>query len=70
MADKFRTGEEWTSQGGLGRGKVKKKLTQRTLIKGHAVAAPVKDKDSDEAYPDYDPREPQQLIDPADQSDG
>jgi hypothetical protein len=42
MADKFRAGEaqEWNSHGNMGRGKVKRKLTTRTLIKGHAVAAP------------------------------
>lgn len=41
MVDKFRAGDaqEWNSHGNMGRGKVKKKLTTRTLIKGHAVAA-------------------------------
>jgi hypothetical protein len=41
MAEKFRAGEavEWNSHGNMARGKVKKKLTSRTLIKGHAVAA-------------------------------
>ena len=41
MSDKFRPGEavEWTSHGGIARGKVKKKLTSRTTIKGHQVAA-------------------------------
>ena len=40
MVDKFRAGDaqEWNSHGNMGRGKVKKKLTTRTLIKGHAVA--------------------------------
>lgn len=40
MVDKFRAGDaqEWNSHGSMGRGKVKKKLTTRTLIKGHAVA--------------------------------
>lgn len=72
MAEKFKAGEatEWNSQGNMGRGKVKRKLTQRTLIKGHAVAGPERAGARDEAYPDYDPREPQQLIDPAEQSDG
>ncbi|HSW16478.1 MAG TPA: DUF2945 domain-containing protein [Ramlibacter sp.] len=41
MAEKFRAGDavEWNSHGGMARGKVKKKLTSRTMIKGHAVAA-------------------------------
>ena len=41
MSDKFRPGEavEWNSHGGIARGKVKKKLTSRTIIKGHQVAA-------------------------------
>jgi hypothetical protein len=41
MSDKFRPGEavEWNSHGGIARGKVKKKLTSRTTIKGHQVAA-------------------------------
>jgi len=41
MADKFRIGDavEWNSHGGTARGKVKKKLTSRTRIKGHEVAA-------------------------------
>lgn len=41
MADKFRAGEaqEWNSHGNMGRGKVRRKLTTRTLLKGHAVAA-------------------------------
>jgi hypothetical protein len=41
MSDKFRPGDavEWNSHGGIARGKVMKKLTSRTLIKGHTVAA-------------------------------
>jgi hypothetical protein len=41
MSDKLRTGDavEWNSHGGTARGKVKKKLTSRTTIKGHQVAA-------------------------------
>ncbi|MBA2965493.1 MULTISPECIES: DUF2945 domain-containing protein [Ramlibacter] len=41
MNDKFRPGEavEWNSHGGIAKGKVKKKLTSRTTIKGHQVAA-------------------------------
>ena len=41
MADKFKAGDavEWNSHGGIARGKVKKKLTSRTTIKGHQVAA-------------------------------
>ena len=41
MSDKFRPGDavEWNSHGGIGRGKVMKKLTSRTRIKGHEVAA-------------------------------
>ena len=41
MSDKFRPGEavEWNSHGGIAKGKVKKKLTSRTTIKGHQVAA-------------------------------
>ena len=41
MSDKFRPGDavEWNSHGGMARGKVKKKLTSRTTIKGHQVAA-------------------------------
>jgi hypothetical protein len=41
MTDKFRPGEavEWNSHGGIAKGKVKKKLTSRTTIKGHQVAA-------------------------------
>ena len=41
MSDKFRPGEavEWNSHGGIAKGKVKKKLTNRTTIKGHQVAA-------------------------------
>ena len=41
MSDKFRPGEavEWNSHGGTTRGKVKKKLTNRTTLKGHQVAA-------------------------------
>jgi hypothetical protein len=67
MERKFNTGDaaEWNSHGGMGRGKVKKKLASRTLIKGHAVAAssPREDTEPDE-------REPRQLPDPAEQSDG
>ncbi len=72
MAEKFKAGEatEWNSHGNMGRGKVKRKLTQRTLIKGHTVDGAQRASASDEAYPDYDAREPQQLIDPAEQSDG
>lgn len=74
MADKFKAGEatEWNSHGHMGRGKVKKKLAQRTLIKGHAVAAAEAQRPGagDDAYPGYDAPEPQQLIDPAEQSDG
>ena len=38
MTEKFRASEatEWNSHGHLGRGKVRKKLTQRTLLKGNA----------------------------------
>jgi small-conductance mechanosensitive channel len=38
---KFRAGDpvEWNSHGGIAKGKVKKKLTSRTSIKGHQVAA-------------------------------
>ncbi len=41
MAGKFKAGDavEWNSHGGTARGKVKKKLTSRTTIKGHEVAA-------------------------------
>ena len=41
MPDKFRPGDavEWNSHGGIAKGKVKKKLTSRTTIKGHQVAA-------------------------------
>ena len=41
MSDKFRAGDavEWNSHGGIAKGKVKKKLTSRTTIKGHQVAA-------------------------------
>jgi len=41
MSDKFRAGDavEWNSHGGIARGKVMKKLTSRTRIKGHEVAA-------------------------------
>jgi hypothetical protein len=41
MSDKFKAGDavEWNSHGGIARGKVKKKLTSRTTIKGHQVAA-------------------------------
>ena len=41
MSDKFRPGEavEWNSHGGIAKGKVMKKLTSRTTIKGHQVAA-------------------------------
>ena len=41
MSDKFRPGDavEWNSHGGIAKGKVKKKLTSRTTIKGHQVAA-------------------------------
>lgn len=41
MSDKFRPGDavEWNSHGGIARGKVMKKLTSRTRIKGHEVAA-------------------------------
>ena len=41
MTEKFRAGDpvEWNSHGGTAKGKVKKKLTSRTTIKGHQVAA-------------------------------
>lgn len=41
MVDKFKASEaqEWNSHGHMGRGKVKRKLTTRTLIKGHGVAS-------------------------------
>ncbi|MBL0423260.1 DUF2945 domain-containing protein [Ramlibacter sp. AW1] len=41
MSDKFRASDasEWNSHGSIGRGKVRKKLTARTLLKGHAVAS-------------------------------
>ncbi len=41
MTDKFKPGDavEWSSHGGTAKGKVKKKLTGPTQIKGHKVAA-------------------------------
>jgi hypothetical protein len=41
MAEKFRAGTavEWNSHGGIAKGKIQKKLTSRTTIKGHQVAA-------------------------------
>lgn len=41
MADKLKAGDRvsWRSHGGTAHGKVKKKLTARTTIKGHKVAA-------------------------------
>ncbi|MGZ5270675.1 MAG: DUF2945 domain-containing protein [Ramlibacter sp.] len=41
MSDKVRPGDavEWNSHGGIAKGKVMKKLTSRTTIKGHQVAA-------------------------------
>jgi hypothetical protein len=41
MSDKLRAGDavEWNSHGGIAKGKVQKKLTSRTMIKGHQVAA-------------------------------
>lgn len=41
MSEKFRASDasEWNSHGSIGRGKVRKKLTARTLMKGHAVAS-------------------------------
>lgn len=41
MVDRFKAGDavEWNSHGGTARGKVRKKLTSRTRIKGHEVAA-------------------------------
>ena len=41
MADKFTSGDSvvWQSSGGESVGKVEKKLTQPTKIKGHTVAA-------------------------------
>ena len=41
MTDKFKAGDavEWSSHGGTAKGKVKKKLTVPTEIKGHHVAA-------------------------------
>ena len=69
MADKLRADEatEWNSHGNMGRGKVRRKLSSRTLIKGHAVAG----EGRPEARRDEpDEREPRQLVDPADQSDG
>ncbi|RYY96326.1 MAG: DUF2945 domain-containing protein [Comamonadaceae bacterium] len=41
MSEKFKAGDavEWNSHGGIAKGKVKKKLTSRTTIKGHQVAA-------------------------------
>lgn len=41
MADKFGTGDRvsWNSHGGEAHGKVVKKVTSRTKIKGHVVAA-------------------------------
>ena len=41
MGEKFRAGDavEWNSHGGIAKGKVMKKLTSRTRIKGHEVAA-------------------------------
>lgn len=41
MADKFETGDRvsWNSHGGEAHGKIVRKVTSRTTIKGHAVAA-------------------------------
>ncbi len=41
MADKFKKGDavSWKSHGGEAHGKVVKKLTEPTAIKGHKVAA-------------------------------
>jgi N-methylhydantoinase B/oxoprolinase/acetone carboxylase alpha subunit len=41
MADKLKAGDRvsWRSHGGTAHGNVKKKLTARTTIKGHKVAA-------------------------------
>jgi Hypervirulence associated proteins TUDOR domain len=41
MSEKFRAGDpvEWNSHGSTAKGKVQKKLTSRTTIKGHLVAA-------------------------------
>lgn len=41
MAKKLHTGDKvsWSSHGGTARGKVMKKLTSPTTIKGHKVAA-------------------------------
>ncbi|TFY96257.1 DUF2945 domain-containing protein [Ramlibacter rhizophilus] len=38
MTEKFRASDatEWNSHGHMGRGKVRRKLTARTLLKGHA----------------------------------
>lgn len=51
MTEKFRATEatEWNSHGHLGRGKVRKKLTLRTLLKGNAYAG---DEAADEAQGD------------------
>lgn len=70
MVDKFRASDatEWNSHGNMGRGKVKKQLARRTLIQGHAVAA--EEGRAGASPPEPDEREPQQLIDPAQQSDG
>ena len=61
MVGKFRTAEatEWNSHGNMGRGKVRRKLTTRTLIKGHAVAAQDDARDEpagDESAPDASAR--------------
>jgi hypothetical protein len=50
MTEKFRATEatEWNSHGHLGRGKVRKKLTLRTLLKGNAYLG---DNAGDEAPP-------------------
>lgn len=41
MPEKFKAGDEveWASHGGTAKGKVKKKITAPTRIKGHKVAA-------------------------------
>ena len=41
MADEFKAGDkvQWNSPQGVGHGKIKKKLTSPTHIKGHEVAA-------------------------------
>jgi hypothetical protein len=55
MTEKFRATEatEWNSHGNIGRGKVRRKLTTRTLLKGNAVATDgLEDDAQDEPAPE------------------